>query len=155
MLSDSPKQLYIIALGINDYASLHNKKGTISDIHLDDYTQNADTFYGNYGRILSQLKSHAPNAKIIISKIFIPTNSGGYYNWSSVAIEQIANLFNIPFIDTMNSELMKSDEYNNDIDTHKGHPTAPMYVGIASEMRKLVADCIYRNIGYFNDYYPL
>lgn len=60
---------YIVALGVND----DNDSipiGTIADIHDSDYTQNPDTFYGNYGRIIARLKQTSP---IVKPKIFIVT----------------------------------------------------------------------------------
>lgn len=150
LLADNARELYVIALGINDISSM--MLGTISDIH-EDYTENPDTYYGCYGKIITQIKNHAPNAKIILSTTLIPTwRNGVYYTWSRDAIEKIANHFNIGFIDTMNSGFMKSALYNNNI--VGGHPTAPLYSGIANSMAKLIEKCMNDNIEYFMDYYP-
>lgn len=65
---DSPKQAYIIALGVND----SNKKRNVrvgnadTDIDKDDYAKNADTFAGCYGGIIQRVKSISPNAKIFV-----------------------------------------------------------------------------------------
>ena len=150
ILSDNPHELYILCLGINDRTYI--TKGTIEDIK-DDYTQNPNTFYGNYGKIIAQIKEHAPNAKIVISKVFIVTyQTGAYYQWSSTAIEEIAEKFNIPYIDTADEEFFSSDFYNNNM--RGGHPIAPTYAGMARGMKKLIDKCIQDNVGYFSDYYP-
>ena len=150
ILSDKPHELYVLCLGINDRT--YTTKGTISDIK-DDYTQNPNTFYGNYGKIISQIKEHAPKAKIIISKVFIVTyQTGAYYQWSSEAIEEIANKFEIPFIDTANDDFFSSDFYNDNM--RGGHPIAPTYSAMAKGMKRLLDACIRDNVGYFADYYP-
>ena len=150
ILSDKPHELYVLCLGINDRT--YTTKGTIADIK-DDYTQNPNTFYGNYGKIISQIKEHAPKAKIIISKVFIVTyQTGAYYQWSSEAIEEIANKFEIPFIDTANDDFFSSDFYNDNM--RGGHPIAPTYSAMAKGMKRLLDACISDNVGYFADYYP-
>ena len=87
-IADQNKKIFFfLCLGINDrtYVTL----GTIADIK-EDYTQNPNTFYVNYGKIITQIMAHAPKAKIIISKVFIVTyQTGVYYQWSSNAIEEI------------------------------------------------------------------
>ena len=56
-------EAYIIGLGEND-AIAEMTVGTASDINLSDYTQNADTYYGNYGKIIQRIKAVQPKAKI-------------------------------------------------------------------------------------------
>lgn len=152
ILSNSAHELYVIALGINDYNTV--TIGTIEDIN-NDYTQNPNTFYGNYGKIIAQIKEHAPNAKIIISKVFIPTLQNGlWYNYSSTAIEEIAAHFNIPYIETKDSNYLCSSKYNANITSNSGHPTAPTYSGIAVALEKLINNCMWDNLSYFTDYLP-
>ena len=150
ILSDNPHELYVLCLGINDKELV--TLGSLQDIK-QDYTQNNNTFYGNYGKIISQIKEHAPNAKILISKVFIVTYAGGaYYDYSSKAVEEIANYFNIPFIDTKDYYFFSSSYFDSSM--VKGHPVAPTYSGIAVGMNKLISKCIESNPNYFNDYYP-
>ena len=150
LLLDNPHELYVLCLGINDrtYVTL----GTIADIH-EDYTQNPNTFYGNYGKIIAQIRAHAPNAKIILSKVFIVTlQTGAYYRWSSEAIEEIANYFGIPCIDTADADFFSSGWFDNNM--RRGHPIAPTYTGIAKAMKYLISKCILESTSYFSDYYP-
>lgn len=150
ILTDSPHELYVLCLGINDKERV--TLGSLSDIK-QDYTKNENTFYGNYGKIISQIKEHAPKAKILISKVFIVTLAGGgYYDYSSKAIEEIANYFSIPFIDTKDEPFFSSTYFDSSM--VKGHPVAPTYSGIAIGMKKLISSCIEENPNYFNDYYP-
>lgn len=51
-----PSQAYIIGLGENDLGHYDDSTvGTTSDINLTDYTQNADSFYGWYGKIIQRM----------------------------------------------------------------------------------------------------
>ena len=154
LLQDEPHELYILALGINDYNGGHAgetriETGTIADIH-DDYTQNPNTFYGNYGKIIAQIKQHAPYAKILLCKSLNPENTG-QYNYSSTACEEIAEHFGIAFVETINSVYMNSDFW---IKHRDNHPTVIQYAGLGKEMLKLCEETIEKNIAYFMDFYP-
>lgn len=59
-------QAYIIALGVNDILNAGKPLGDISDINIDDYTKNADTFAGYYARIIQRLKQMQPKAKFFL-----------------------------------------------------------------------------------------
>lgn len=154
LLSDPARQCYMIALGIND-AYLQRNLGTIADIK-SDWTQNPHTFYGDYGQIVSRIIDHAPNACIVLIKPLIPTyifdGTVNCYDYCSSAIEEIAEHFSIPYIDTMDSQFLKSSVYNENI--NHNHPTAPLYAGIAKAINELMEYCIADNITYFESYYP-
>lgn len=88
----SPKQAYIIALGVND----QNQKVAVGDpekdICKDDFNKNADTYSGNYGGIIQRVRSISPD-----SKIFLVTNPGrkedkATENYNQ-AIRKMATLF--------------------------------------------------------------
>ncbi len=64
----SPCTAYIINIGFNDYNWLResqNNLGTLADIN-NDYDTNPDTFYGQYGKMLSYILSVQPKAKIFL-----------------------------------------------------------------------------------------
>lgn len=65
---------------------------------------------------------------------------------------EIANHYGIPFIDPMNDEFLTSDLYNDNI--VGGHPTAPLYSGIALSVKGLIEKNMESEINYYNDYYP-
>ena len=62
-------QAYVLALGVNDILNQHQPIGTVEDVHLEDYTQNADTFCGWYARIIQRLKEIQPHAKFFLVTI--------------------------------------------------------------------------------------
>ena len=69
--SDKKCNAYFIALGANDLSLGNNYVGTSSDINTSDSTQNSDTFYGNYGKIISEIKTVQPKAKIFLMTIMV------------------------------------------------------------------------------------
>ena len=53
---------YVIALGVNDLLGRGHEIGDCKDVCLEDYTKNADTFFGNYARIIQRYKEIQPEA---------------------------------------------------------------------------------------------
>lgn len=102
-------EAYIIGLGQNDRN--HSVTiGTSSDIDLTDYHNNADTFYGNYGKIIQKIKEIQPQAKI-----FVITDPNPYVNRDgyNVPIADMPNIFdNVYLIDMYR---YGSKYYNNEI----------------------------------------
>lgn len=142
VLTDTPKDFYMLAFGINDMAIGTEYIGSIDDIK-EDYTQNADSFYGNYGKIISQVLLHAPKTKLLLVKIQIPGTNVGLFN---TAIENIANHFGIPFINPFDDVFFTSQQYTN---RPGGHPTILGYVGMGLAYERLINKCILNNLNYF------
>lgn len=59
-------QAYIIALGVNDISGLGENLGSISDIDVENWENNKDSFAGNYAKIIQRLKTIAPDAKFFL-----------------------------------------------------------------------------------------
>ncbi len=53
---------YIIALGVNDILNRKWEIGEMSDVCIEDYRKNADTFIGNYAAIIQRYKEIMPEA---------------------------------------------------------------------------------------------
>jgi len=149
MLASPAQNLYIMCLGINDTSLGADYIGTDADINDSDYTQNADTFYGNYGRIIQQTMEHAPNAKIVISQL-VATNDKSMTDLYNSAIEGIASHFSIPLINPTNDSFFTSSFYLDN--KSYGHPTAVTYGGMANAYERLMSACMVENVGYFVDY---
>ena len=149
LLSDSPHQLYIICLGINDYATYGGQKGSISDVK-DDYTQNADTYYGNYGKIIAQIMAHSPKAKIILIKNWLVQSKwSAYYDFTSTPVEELAEHFGIKFIETKGDSFFESVFF---ADSHVNHPIEATYSGMAKRVKYLIEKNIQENYLYYRDY---
>ena len=59
-------QAYIIALGNNDSFVFGHPLGSVKDVSAEHPQDNADTFFGNMGKIISKLKTIEPNARIFV-----------------------------------------------------------------------------------------
>lgn len=145
LLSTDKCGLYILTLGINDIY-ISNYIGTISDINDEDPSLNPDTFYGNYGKIISNILSYSPKSKIIISTIKHPDSR---INDINTAIIEIANHFNIPYISQPNNWYFKTSFFNT---FDHGHPIAITYSGMANAITEMIEECMVDNRSYFDDY---
>ena len=135
--------LYILALGINDYSrGKETYLGTTSDISTQ-----GDTFYGNYSKIINAIKSKAPGSKIIISTIAYKSDLTDKYN---DAIKKLATHFNIPVIDQQTEPFFSSDYYLNHM--QGGHPTGPVYSSMAKAMQNLIEQSMSDNLSYFETF---
>lgn len=63
---DLAAQAYIISLGTNDVCNNGQPIGKITDIDVNDYNNNADTYAGHLGKIISKYKEIQPDAKFFI-----------------------------------------------------------------------------------------
>ena len=145
MKDSDPQQLYILTLGIND-VTRGTALGTINDI-TENYQNNPNTFYGNYGKIIEEILLKAPNSKIIMSTM--ANNSENYSSFNNAIIE-IANHYNIPYIIQYNNDFFNSSYYLNNM--VYGHPTSVIYAGMANAIDNLICKCLLDNIEYFENY---
>lgn len=148
LLAEPARGLYIINIGQND---INNDLpvGTIADVH-DDPTLNPDTYYGNMGRIVSAVKSHAPKAKIILVKSWVNHNIYGTetsYQKLDPAIQEIANYFSIPTIAPYDDQYFNSYFHNHR--RVQGHPSILGYNMMGLAMERLFSKCVLQNYEYF------
>ena len=147
LLQESAKELYIIALGINDVSRLSGEQplGTITDINID-FSQNPNSFYGNYGRIIGNIKQHAPNSKIIITTI--PYTGEGAMQINN-AIVDIAKHFELPCLNLHNNTFFQSSYFWNNM--YDNHPKSFMYGAMANEYENMICNDIKVNTSYWGD----
>lgn len=146
--SSNADNLYFIALGINDVETLGmTYLGDISDIK-ENYQNNSDSFYGNYGKIISMIKEKSSRAKIVLLDLANDNNNADYNSYNT-AISNIAKHFNIPCIHLNDDNFFNSRFYK---DKQYGHPTATTYGGMALAIERLFAKCCVNNVSYFRDY---
>lgn len=147
--AETPKNLYIIALGINDNTAIENgtmQMGTIADC-LADYTQNPDTFYGNYGRILGSIAAHAPKAKVVLLSV---ARFSGRARMDE-PIREIAEHFNLPFIYLPDDPFFVSRYYYDGM--FSNHPLSYTYGGMAEAIKRLIIWDMTVNPDYYSTYY--
>ena len=147
---------YIIGLGVNDYYHLgQNYLGTISDIK-QDYNENPDTFYGNYGKIIGNIKSITKNAKIFILTMPNEINASQTKLNYNQAIRNIANHYgptnNVFLIDLAN---LYVDEFapNSFISNCErgGHYNSIAYNYMGDLLEKAISEYMYNNYKYFKE----
>ena len=141
--SSDAQQLYILALGINDYYHLgESYLGT-----PDDMISKADTFYGNYATIIELIQAKAPNSKIVISTTSSTAAVSSKFN---TAIINIANAYKIPCIRQDRDVFFKSNFYCNHM--VNGHPVAVVYSAMAKALKRLIETAMMDNLDYFTDF---
>lgn len=151
LLADGNKcNAYIISLGVNDANNLGaGYLGSSSDINVEDPTQNADTYYGNYGKIISAIKALQPKAKIFLTTI--PETASQYKDFNT-AVRTIATIFTDTYVIDLAS--------NANIDKFKlgfvasqrraGHYNSIGYKYIGETIYKLLGNYMYLNNSDFN-----
>ena len=148
LMEDEPRNLYVINLGINDNTAIvagTEALGTIADVNVADFTQNPDTFYGNYGKIIGSILAYAPSAKIICMSIARP----GERNMD-VHIKAIADLYGVPYVQLTDDSYFSSTLFNSAI--VNGHPLAYGYNGMSCAIERLLIKCLTGNQYYFANY---
>ena len=140
---------YIMGLMVNDQWSLGaDYLGTISDIK-DDFTQNSDTFYGNYAKIIQNITSVNPNAKFFV--LTNPRSNDGLYASYNQAVKDIANKFgNVYLIDmyAKYNSLYTSGVIANSKSSDNHYP-AYAYAYMSKIMGKAISDCM---ADHYNDF---
>lgn len=137
---------YIIGLGQNDQLSDYRNVpvGNESDIGTD-----ADTYYGNYSRIINLLKSRVPKAKFFLLTNPIETGTISQYN---IAVRNIAktldNCYCIDMVDYKN-EFINPDTIISNAQRH-GHYNAIGYSYIAKLMMEAINKYMYEHQSEFS-----
>jgi len=143
MMSDTAKDIYFIVLGLNDSSSLGLEYlGDVSDIGTE-----ADTFYGNYSKIVDSIQAHAPDAKIVL---FTTPFTGATYNRDAFnsAIDNLATYYSLPCIHLYEDGFFTTSPMF--LDRPGNHPTIVGYAGMAEAIKRLVEARMLDDMIYFN-----
>ena len=146
--SDTKKDLYVIALGLNNS---HDTLGTI-----DDIPTYADTIYGNISNLLHKVISGAPNSKFIITTIPYNDNTEQYFPNANLkkinqAIIDNAKYYGIPVGYADMNEYFLSKYYKANM-TY-AHPDAVSIGAMAEAYSQLIVNCaVYYNWYFKNTY---
>lgn len=142
MQSSDEQDLYILALGINDEALGTSYIGSEADID-----SGANTFYGNYGKIIKAIQTKAPQAKLVIATIADSSDTATQFN---TAITTIANHFAIPVIVQLDDPLFNSSFYKDTM--IGGHPTGPVYASMAEAFERLIGQSMIDHLNYYKTF---
>lgn len=137
-------QCYIIGLGANDTGRVESDPaylGEPSDIHINDYTLNPDTYYGNYGRIISMLKTIEPRAVFFVLPNPVYGSTPTVRTQMNEAVKYMATAFdNVYFVD-LNTELYSGGYIQkNEV---KSHYTPGAYIYMAEIIMSGIAKVMY------------
>lgn len=147
---ENKSQAYIIALGTNDT----NYDGNVdTDIDISNYNNNADTFVGNYAKIIQKCLELQPKAKVFV--VTIPKTRTDYHHaWTTgnSQIKAIANKLGVYVLDvfTYSESHDNPDEYKNHFYLG-GHRSAIGYKQTAMEYATYISWIIYNNPDDFRD----
>lgn len=155
--NDNVCGLYIIAFGINDSNSNMtfggvsggaDYLGSSADVNTSDYTQNANTYWGQMGRIISTIQSEVPSSRIVLTTL-ARENSATRRSFTE-AVKDMGTYYGVPVLYLYGDAFFTSDYWVNGFDG--GHPTAPMYSGMAVAINRLLAQSMGDNYSYFRAY---
>lgn len=142
--SSDPCDLILLCLGINDYYSLgEGYLGTPEDMDT-----HADSFYGNYSKIINDVKTKNEKTRMIIFTIANPQETDLIDKFND-AIKNIATKFKIPCADENSYNYFKSDLFSKNM--IGGHPIAVNYNGMGVTINDMISDTMQTNQYYFND----
>lgn len=148
---DNKCNSYIIGLGTNDVTTLGvNYLGTIADVHVDDFTLNADTYYGNYARIIGYIKQVQPKAKIFVLTNPKPLTASDLYIQYNNAIKDIATLYNDVYVIDLQGDYLNNytSGFIND-NVREGHYNATSYNYMSELLFDILNDYMYNNYTEF------
>lgn len=98
-------QAYVIAMGVNDVTRILGGElefGDVSDVDLNDYNNNKDTFVGNYAKIIQKYKEIEPEAFFFL--MTVPREHGvseeraEYYDKHQALMYELAKIFSNTFV---------------------------------------------------------
>ena len=151
-------QAYIIALGAND-ASM--TLGSIADVNFSDMTQNADTEYGWYAKVINAVRTTAPNAPIFLFTLPYPRNSDDNIK----AINEMIRAFGsdrthfgkifVVDLDANYNEYFKNGKLLNQIGNTGWHLTSLGYMYASHVNQKALSKVIADNYSDFQDVFTL
>jgi len=148
VLANDPEDIYYLALGINDYYALGiDYLGALTDITShQSYVDYPDTFYGNYGKIIEQIATHAPHALFVM---FTTPGTSSTAESFNDAIQEIAGHYGLPCIVQNDDKFFQSNWYRSNV--FGGHPSAIIYSGMALTFERMIKQAIFDNYDYFKD----
>ena len=141
-------QAYIIALGVNDITCESRGLftfGTLDDIDLNDYHNNAKTFVGYYAQIIQRIKEIQPRAKIfLVSPLQHGDNGDEKRKHVRDLLEQMTKVFNRTYLlDMYNYAPVHDTEYQARF--RLGHLTPVGYIVTARMIESYIDYIIRKN----------
>ena len=147
--TDNVCRSYIISLGVNDNGKLGNSYlGSASDIDITNPDNNADTYFGNYARIIQKMKAVQPKARFFLTLV---PDYGANHPFNE-AVKTIAGMFtHCHVIDlTSYSDMFKAGGFFGD-NLRSGHYNAISYEYIGELIAGRINKYMYQHPEQFRD----
>lgn len=150
LTEDNKCDVYIIGLGVNDRTASSlgpSYLGTASDIDLSNPDNNADTYYGNYAKIIQKITAFNPGCKFLL---FTDPRTESNFN---TAVRDIASLFeNCYLIDLWAdySPLFVTGGFFKRYEDETAHYPAMAYQSMAIIIENAINSCIDSNRADFS-----
>ena len=140
---------YFIGLGQND-KNVSMTVGTTADIDLNNYNNNADTYCGNYGKIIQKLQELQPKAPIFC---FIdpnpPHNDQDYNNAVKAVVALFSNVYLLD-LDAYAKNLFRDSNEIIGSQLRSGHYSALGYQQVAYVVATYVDWIVRHNLSAFS-----
>ena len=136
-------QCYIVGLGANDVGLGSEYLGSRDDVHVDDYHSNADTYYGNYAKIIQMMKEVEPRAKFFL----LPNPAYGDSSLRpdfNAAVEDIAGMFDDCYFIDLDESLYTGGGFIHD-NLVASHYTPAAYNYMAKYLEECIGRYMYDN----------
>lgn len=145
--SETAKNIIVCCLGLNDASRGGSEYiGNVSDIGTDN-----NTFYANYGKIISAIATKSAATRIIMSTLpHVSWISNSLIDMYNVAIKAIALHFSVPIMDITDDYYYTSINFTSNMVAN--HPTAINYAGMAKANQRLLENTLINNPTYFKKY---
>ena len=134
------KSAYTICLGTNDSGNNIPVGNVATDVDLNDYNNNANTFAGNYAKIIQMCKAMTPSCKMFLITPFSWWSMGAESKGYNAVVRQLATMFSkVYLIDLYNYGILSANDYEYQAHCNTQGYTYVSYV-IASYIDFIVRD---------------
>ena len=156
--SENLCQAYIIALGANDTTMT---LGSIDDVNFDDMSQNADTEYGWYAKVINAVRTTASNSPIFLFTLPYPRNGDTKIQAINEMIRTFANdkthfgKIYLVDLDANYNDYFKNGKLQSQIGNTGWHLTSLGYLYASHVNQKALSKVIADNYSDFQDVFML
>ena len=147
-------QAYIIALGANDTSMT---LGSIEDINFEDMSQNEDTEYGWYAKVINTVRTTAPQAPIFLFTLPYPRNTDEKITAINTMIRELASdshfkdMCFVVDLDAKYNDYFSKGKMRNCIGNTGWHLTALGYLYASRVNNKAISEVMSANYASFQN----
>ncbi|MDU3410691.1 GDSL-type esterase/lipase family protein [Clostridium sp.] len=147
--SENKCQCYVLALGANDAEKLNTVPlGEISDINFSDMSQNADTFYGWYAKVINTINITNNKAPIFVFTVPYPRSENADVKLINTAIREMSSDSRFNNLHLVDLALEYDDYYKGELiygESVDAHYTAKGYNAISMVNELAISDYMNKN----------